>query len=158
MIDKSAFVHPTAIVGRGRVNWRERTRWSFFVSLDPCRNSFAGTVLKSSHCREWSCSKFTWMIGFYSSPPSAKLRPGIWNLLANRPVWKSAIVTAFAKASPFIVAQSRAVDPSRRWAADNLLMINAHVGLDSTVGNRCLSPTTRRWRVTYRLTARSSAA
>ncbi|STP21975.1 acyl-[acyl-carrier-protein]--UDP-N-acetylglucos am ine O-acyltransferase [Escherichia coli] len=28
----------------------------------------------------------------------------------NRPAWKSAIVTAFAKASPFIVAQSRAVD------------------------------------------------
>ncbi len=42
--------------------------------------------------------------------------------------------------------------------SDNLLMINAHVAHDCTVGNRCISPTTPRWQGTYQsMILRSSA-
>ena len=46
MIDKSAFVHPTAIVEEGRVDWRERSHWSFCI-VGPHVEIGEGTVLKS---------------------------------------------------------------------------------------------------------------
>ncbi len=59
-------------------------------------------------------------------------------MLASRLEWKLAIATAFAKASPFIAAQYRGGGLTK-VGSDNLLMINAHVAHDCTLGDRCIS-------------------
>lgn len=106
MIDKSAFIHPTAIVEEG-ASIGANAHIGPFCIVGPHVEIGEGTVLKS-HVVVNGHTKIGRDNEIYQFASIGEVNQ-ILNMLANRPAWKLAIATASAKASPFIVAQCRAV-------------------------------------------------
>ena len=107
MIDKSAFVHPTAIVEEG-ASIGANAHIGPFCIVGPHVEIGEGTVLKS-HVVVNGHTKIGRDNEIYQFASIGEVNQDL--KYAGEPTRvKSAIVTAFAKASPFIVAQSRAVD------------------------------------------------
>ena len=107
MIDKTAFVHPTAIVEEGAVIGANVHIGPFCI-VGANVEIGEGTVLKS-HVVVNGHTKIGRDNEIYQFASIGEVNQDL-NMLANRPGWKLAIATAFAKASPFIAAQYRAVD------------------------------------------------
>lgn len=107
MIDKSAFIHPTAIVETGAIIGANVHIGPFCI-VGPHVEIGEGTVLKS-HVVVNGHTTIGCNNEIYQFASIGEVNQ-ISGMLANRPAWKSAIVTAFAKASPFIVVQRKAVD------------------------------------------------
>lgn len=107
MIDKSAFIHPTAIVEEG-ASIGANAHIGPFCIVGPHVEIGEGTVLKS-HVVVNGHTKIGRDNEIHQFASIGEVNQ-ILNMLANRPVWKLAIATASAKASPFIVAQCRAVE------------------------------------------------
>jgi len=107
VIDKTAFIHPTAIVEEGAVIGANVHIGPFCI-VGPHVEIGEGTVLKS-HVVVNGHTKIGRDNEIYQFASIGEVNQDL-NMLANRPAWKLAIATAFAKASPSIVAQYRTLD------------------------------------------------
>ncbi len=107
MIDKTAFIHPTAIVEEGAVIGANVHIGPFCI-VGANVEIGEGTVLKS-HVVVNGHTKIGRDNEIYQFASIGEVNQDL-KYAGERLEWKLAIATAFAKASPFIAAQYRAVD------------------------------------------------
>lgn len=135
MIDKSAFVHPTAIVEEG-ASIGANAHIGPFCIVGPHVEIGEGTVLKS-HVVVNGHTKIGRDNEIYQFASIGEVNQDLKICWRTDPRGKSAIVTAFAK-SVTIHRGTVQGGGLTKVGSDNLLMINAHIAHDCTVGNRCI--------------------